>query len=304
MQAELGLAYGLIQSSGQGGSFAAFYGAPYVVHWTHNYVHAYWIAVALALSSLCALYVAFGIERASVYDEDAYMEADRAQEAIKASAQVRKKSSASSEPGAAAQYARVRTDSQGSSKSVSLDGESHGYAIGNASGTAQNSSVVSLTPPQLTLAGTPSHAPQRRGSRFGVACCTPERCSWLQRPWARKLGLHHLVSLSSDFWMVLVGIATYSGCFYTFLVSVYFVFRVKARIISKCNLAGVWKRLSPDKVWNGDGGIGASGGHHFHLLHGPVTAVGLADGPQGRPGGRRFLLPRARLAVLRTHGLL
>jgi MFS family permease len=41
--------------------------------------------------------------------------------------------------------------------------------------------------------------------------------AWLSSPRAVKLGLHHILNLRFDFWMTLVGITAYTGCFFTFL---------------------------------------------------------------------------------------
>ena len=63
---ELGLAYGLIQSAGQAGSFAAFYGVPWLSHATHGFISSYWAAVALAVLSVASLYAAHGLEQTMI----------------------------------------------------------------------------------------------------------------------------------------------------------------------------------------------------------------------------------------------
>ena len=64
--AELGLAYGMIQSAGQAGSFAAFYGVPWLSEATGGFVTAYHLGTVLSAVALGCLVLAHALEQVVV----------------------------------------------------------------------------------------------------------------------------------------------------------------------------------------------------------------------------------------------
>jgi MFS family permease len=70
-EAELGLAYGLVQAGGQAGSFAAFYGVPALTVTLGGHQPIYYIGAVVAAVAFVALLIAKTLEDRSVEPEDA-----------------------------------------------------------------------------------------------------------------------------------------------------------------------------------------------------------------------------------------
>jgi MFS family permease len=163
--AELGLAYGLVQAAGQAGSFAAFYGVPTLLIGAHyNYSISYYIATLISVVAIGLLIIGHALEQTSIAPALAVLGDELG-----------------AGPGPSSAELRVV--------------EEH------------HLQRAALNPFRQEDAQDRDVDYEKRSSF----------CGWMQSPRAVKLGLHHILSLRFDFWMVLVGITAYTSCFFTFL---------------------------------------------------------------------------------------
>lgn len=174
---EIGLAYGLLQAAGQAGSFAAFYGIPMLLKEGH---YGY----------VTAYYV--GLLFAVVAVACLFMGHALEQVSIAPSVAVLGDELSASDAG--------------------LPPEQAGAVQQLEKALSHEHAAADLSSPDA------KHAASRTGGGGG-ALHRKKRwfsCS-LTSPLAVAVGLNHLVGLQVDFWLVIVGIAAYSGSFYTFM---------------------------------------------------------------------------------------
>ena len=225
--AELGLAYGLIQSAGQAGSFTAFYGVPALTHFTGTHTTAYLLAIVLAFGSLAALFVAHGLEQSILLPEHRGARTNSSGEL--ADVEVEDGKSVLVIGGGGGSSSGGGFNGAGGSGS-SISGSS---SISIASGLlSQGSSATgAITPDPSSASSASSSSPlsavekqqqQQQSLDFmassgGDTSGGSGSISMFSFPSAKRLGLHHLFTLRTEFYAVLLAIATYSGCYYTFL---------------------------------------------------------------------------------------
>jgi MFS family permease len=162
--AELGLAYGLVQAAGQLGSFAAFYGVPKLMSATHvSYSVSYYLAAAVSVAAIGLLFVGHALEQTSI------------------------------------------------APALVVLGDELNAGSGPTLAELRSSKEQHLLKASLNPFLPDNQTCDEESDRRLVTC------SWLQSPRAVKLGLHHFLTLRFDFFMVLVGITAYTGCFFTFL---------------------------------------------------------------------------------------
>ena len=204
---ELGLAYGLIQSAGQAGSFTAFYGVPALTHYTGTHTTAYLLAIVLAIVSLLCLFTAHGLEQSVTMSESrGSFSPDDATVLMESGSS----SASSTTLSAASTKAALMGDTQsGDSASVLPGASSAGSHDANGNGV------------DISVNGSASDAVSSEDAESALLlsndASNPSGSVSSSEPWLRRVGLHHLLTLRTEFYAVLIAIATYSGCYYTFL---------------------------------------------------------------------------------------
>ena len=245
---ELGLAYGLIQSAGQAGSFAAFYGVPALTAATGHYTTAYVIGVLLAATSLSLLFAAHGLEQlvllpeltsgATIGDTGAMAShvAGHAAPSAQRDAGVAASGSAPASSDGIVAVAVDKEESAGllvssltpsaahvtSSEEFSASRDRVGALDDSTSSTpnARDDDEVAMSASssiQHQASSQHDVVQASRASRYSGGLCPRPITALLMSRTGRRLGLHHLTLLGWDFFAVLIAISTYSGCFYTFL---------------------------------------------------------------------------------------
>lgn len=222
--AELGLAYGLIQSAGQTGSFAAFYGIPAIIHASGRFVDGFVIGGFVAMLALGALYAGYTLERVAVPMRDN----DDASAAVVSMVPVSNEHDAERVPLRIGETGAVQDADADDGWSVHTPGAETRAGLQKRTAPASQQAspkVVPLADSSRLPAEAREDDTDSDGSSHRVRALpppgTPIICAacvrWLHSSWAVSVGLHHLTSLTWQFYAVLVGIASYSGCFYTFL---------------------------------------------------------------------------------------
>ena len=213
--AELGLAYGLIQSAGQAGSFAAFYGVPWLTNVSGSHVTSYAIAVLLAAGSLGALFFAHGLEQTMILPDP------HSPLGVKNSGESSSASSPLSGSGGGNSTSSSNVNSSMSPTSVGSghsDGDEDEGSLPSSitAAAAHVASSHEFAPPSSPALASPGGT--LSGGSSGRRSATSALIyGCLTSPTSVRFGFHHLAKLNWEFYAVLASIATYSGCFYTFL---------------------------------------------------------------------------------------
>ena len=186
---ELGLAYGLLQAAGQAGSFAAFYGIPALLMEAHyGYVAAYYVGLLFAVVAVACLFVGHALEQVSIAPAVAVLGDE-----LTAAAGAYGADAPAGGAGSAAAAAAMQGGHEPKDALLAMDA--------GGGGAADPDALKAAASGRLAAAGVGSALRRKRcSSSLAVA-----------------LGLHHLVGLRVDFWLVIVGIAAYSGSYYTFM---------------------------------------------------------------------------------------
>lgn len=213
---ELGLAYGLIQSAGQAGSFAAFYGIPALVIGSGTFVTGFVLGTLVAAGALVTLFIGYTLERVTATKEgdvNGNASGPLSDADVFRIGGVGKDFSASETVDAAAGRAGLQKRGGGGAHHSANSSQDTIDVTDQASGAEAGESAALLSQQHARAPSPPLPSPLgSRGTCYWHAC---NRC--LNQPLAVQLGMHHMTTLSWQFYCVLVAIAAYSGCFYTFL---------------------------------------------------------------------------------------
>lgn len=230
-EAELGLAYGIIQAAGQAGSTAAFFGVPPLADAIGDFRVVYYISAGISCCAFLALCLAKWLEDTSVWYDDEDEDVSKGEVMMRQDA-------------GTGQDRRGEMDDDvaddGGGNDLANGGEtgSHDYSITSPSTRSRKSRTAAAGPRPGRSAALMRHDGEddlptsevgtdhmddgdddgsssdddtpRHRHRTLISRLASTRLGAL-------LGFDHLAGLNADFWLLFVAIVAYSAVFYTFL---------------------------------------------------------------------------------------
>jgi MFS family permease len=222
-EAELGLSYGLIQAAGQGGSFAAFYAAPWLTKLWGGTRPVYILAACISALATGCLLAALLLEKQSLkphdVDDESVLENDVDDEDETRMSSSERSGLLGGHEASADGNADTDADADANAGDASqLLEDAAPKLLKRVHQHPEPSNPRNVTFGGVSISDASSDAGSVATATTGTT--TSASASWRyvsQSALGRLVGLDHLAALEKEFWMVFVGIVSYSTCFYCLL---------------------------------------------------------------------------------------